>query len=235
MHIDIIVDSRGRGIDMHATPSEYFVGSKMSMDFQSVESVQVLNPAIPMSRPLINNLCDKIDIVDFIGDHITIYIPHGNYKHDPNILCQAINSELLKIKDQELKTEYNENTCRFSMSSNKHFSVLWDGQKKLARMLGFRNTRCDSVIDFVCGRFTILSKFVQNLDEDSCVQMVIPEISRFPLCVVTKKSIICPEVPVDSIFDKQLKCSFLDEDNFIYDFQNHNHFFMLRLKLSSHV
>lgn len=235
MHIDILVDSRCRNKEVDASPGEYCIGSKMNLDFEFVESVQIVNPSIPFSRPLINNLCNQMHVIDFFGKDHSIYIPNGDYKKDPIVLCEAINSELIKIKEQDIKAEYNGNTCKYRITSNKDFGVVWEDHPKLARMLGFENTTYISNLDFLCGRFVITTQFIHNLDGDSCIKLIISELSAYPLCVATRNSVICPEIPIGSLVDKQLKCCFLDEDDCLYDFQNYNNNFMIRLKLSSHM
>lgn len=232
MYIDIIVNSRFRNKEVNPHPNEYKIES--SLDMEVVESVQVINPSIPLTRPLINNTCNQMGVLDFLQNHLVINIPVGNYKKDPVVVCNAINTEMAQMTDQEIIMEYDENTCKYSITSNKDFSILWGEHNELARMLGFEQKTHNANIDFGCGRFKIVSKFIHNLVTSSCIQLVLPQISIFPMCVVSEGSTICPEMPIENSFD-QLTCCFIDENNVSYDFQNHDHVFMLRFKLSSHV
>lgn len=234
-YIDIIVNSRFRNKELYIDQSMYNMDMDLSnYNMDIVDSVQVINPTIPLSRPLINNTCNQIGIIDFLQNHIIVYIPNGDYKKDPVVLCDIINSEMVRIVDQEFSMEYNENTCKYSIMSNKDFSVLWGEHSQLSHMLGFEQETHDASIDFDCGRFKIAARYIHDLDTYSCIQLVIPQISNLQICVVTKGSVICPEIPIKKELNS-ITCCFVDENNVSYDFQNHDHIFMLRFKLSSHI
>lgn len=232
MYIDIIVDSRVRDKSLYERPNEYTIKSQWNKE--NIQSVQVLNPDIPTKRPLINNISNTLIIIDFISNSHTIRIPNGDYQYNPRLLCEAINSQIKLAMEQDICAEFDENTDKFSITSNKDFAIIWDECEKLAKIMGFNPTVSSSEMNYLLGRSVVLPTYVYNFNNDAYVQLVIPQISSYPLCVITKGSAMCPKIPVNNYID-ELTCCFMDENNVVYDFQNHDHIFLLRLEFSSPI
>jgi hypothetical protein len=229
MYFDILIDSRTRNTDTHPSPNNYTLS--FIINSNTVSKVKIVDPDIPLTRTLINEKCNTFYVTDFMLNEYQLYIPNGNYKEDPQLLCNEIQKSLSRnITHQVIELVFNVNTDKYTFYSNKEFNINWNMSPSLAKILGFNNISRDSLVDYNNGKFIMDSDYIYNFN-NTCVHMVIPQFSDNPLCIKTKNKNICAEIPIVNIDYEEINILFLDENNELYNFENHDHVFVLRLTM----
>lgn len=253
----VMIDSRLRNTESYPFPSKYVID--LDDDIQDVISAELIVSEIPFKMYLVNSsnnaFCLQVD-----GKKHKIVLEQGNYKI--NELCDTLENTMNNFLD--IRVQYIEKTDKFQFYGDKEFEFKFSEKStksspfNLGKVLGFQNkdyrSQFQNNSEFTGLSHIITAQFRKNFDEKNYVLL---KISGFNVHhsisqIIDKTFAIIPETqnrqnyvshfqrskksfnpPIARL--SKLQISFVDQNGDLVDFQNHDHYFVIKFESFKHT
>lgn len=239
---DCLIDSKKRNVERFPKQSRYRIDfhNDKSRCYKHLQLSPQLH--LPFTRPLIHAKNKHIRIIDYLENNIEVDFQCGNYNNRcPSTLAQMMTSTIDQfVQHQKISVMYDQMIGKFTFTSNKGFTIHCE---QMGTLLGFdRNEPYTAKIDFTCGNFLCKADFCYNF-ENNVIKIAVSELQSptNPLGiigVVTPSSVMTPMMQLTSLLqddDDGLELCFYDEDDIEYDFDNADHYLVLRFFYKSYI
>ncbi len=254
----VMIDSRLRNTEAYPSPSRYVID--LDDDIPDVVSAELISIEAPFKTYLINASNNAFHVRKENGTKHKIVINIGNYSEKE--LCEMIENALENILS--VKVEYNKTTDKFEFYSDESFQFSFDEKStksypsNLGKLLGFKSQvytlQSQNQPKYSTHPFFLIGEFRKNFDEKSYILLkitgftvhhsisqiidktfaIIPETnSRQNYASPYQKAIKNFNPPIARL--SKLQISFVDQNGDLVDFQNHDHYFVIRFESFKHI
>jgi len=248
----IVIDSRDRNISRFPEPSKYVID--LDDQIEDVIAAELVVANIPVKQYVVNDTNDAFACILDDTTELVIRIPHGNYA--PEQLAVRLKQELdRKTTGQEVRIQYDALRDKFSFQSSDPFRLDFEKRTtkaypfNMGKLLGFPSRIFDAKLDADDSQFKIEAPYRKNFEETNYAllkitgfnvyksdnQMIDRTFAVIPFQrldqniaseVQTIRKDFNPPIPRLS----KLQISFVDRNGNPIDFQNHDHYFIIRLE-----
>lgn len=255
----VVIDSRHRNKDAYPSPSKYVID--LDDDIQDVVTAEMTASSVPFKQYMINKRNNAFHFY-LVGTNTKhkIVLPHGDYSVEELII--VLTTEMNKIFDVQI--DYNKNADKFEFYGSQSFVLRFSEYStqsepyNLGKILGFNTidygSAPDPLVKYVAYPEKIIGEFRKNFDEKHYILL---KISGFTVHhsvsqIIDKTFAIIPQtmmkqnnISVSQCFIKhfnppvarlsKLQISFVNPNGDLVDFQNHDHYFILRFESFKHI
>lgn len=254
------VDSRDRDYSTHPYPSKYVIN--LEEDIPDVISAELVDAHIPFKSYIVNRDNNKFS-VEINNNKYNIELEQGNYTISQ--FCEEIQRKIKNIDTSYIfKMEYDEKSDKFIFYCNKSFCFCLNHKNinvkpfNSGKLMGFGlkhyNSKLNGSPKHIDAPHELKSEYRKNFEEEKYILL---KISGFHVHhsinqMIDRTFAIIPEqrgnqnvnAELHTAFKhfnppiarlSKLQISFVDHNGQQVDFQNHDHYFTLKLESLKHT
>lgn len=252
----IVIDSRDRDVIRHPDPSKYVID--LDDEIQDVIAAELVTANIPIKSYIVNKTNNSFQLTLNDSTLITLSVPNGDYT--PLQLISQLEKSFQDqgIQNQSIDFRYDEIQDKFMFESSLPFMFHFEKQTakaspfNMGKLLGFNNRTFEA--ENTSTIYVIMPPFRKNFDETNYALLKITGFYAHKSLnqVIDKTFAIIPFDRLDQniVSDLQpirkdfnppiprlskLQISFVDRNGDYIDFQNHDHYFIIRLESFRHT
>lgn len=250
-HIYLVIDSRDRNTDFFPNPSKYTI--VLDNPITDVVSAELVVCHVPFMMYMINKN-NNYFFVNVKGIEYTLHLDYGNYSSYN--LAQHIESKFSEITSNtyQFSVQYDEIKDKYRFYCSESFSFNFLGESSTAKILGFKNKSYSSVSSsnppYSSLTQEISAEYRKNFTDINYALLDITSFNSLQSFnqIIEKSFAVIPSAKkkqnVNSNYDnykknfnpilkslEKLYISFKDRKGEEIDFQNHDHYLMLKLEV----
>lgn len=249
-YITFVVDSRDRNVSSYPDPSQYVI--EIDDEIQDVAAVELMVARVPLKMYIVDKSNNTLHIT-INNVRYKLSIPYGDYR--PIQLSIKL-TEILNtlLNSVAMHVAYNDITDKFIFYGQNQFTLHFNEVSHCAnKLLGFRKNDYTSDIDdsntFASMQQIITPPYRKNFDDNSYVVLnirgfninqsqnqsidrsfvLVPSL-RSEQNIVTETHVVRKDLNPPIARLTKLHVSFTTRNGEIVDFQNHDHYFILRFE-----